>query len=621
MVKTCGKRKSKTVYSRKELEDMVKKQLDLSTKNISKMTKEQLCHALGLPFNPVHKVQVHNEKVCSDRRSKLYPNRYSREELVRLITSTNPYVNKGRLVKSSFETLCRLARLPYIKTVKKTTTTFHGILKERPYKHRFYHDTQETRTTPVGCIERSKRSPFQYQERVVEHFKKHRGLIAVHSLGSGKTMTAVLASQCYLDTHPQGKVLVVSPTSLISNFKKEMFHFGDLRHKDRYEFFSFQGFFYKYKDHARQCKDHFLIIDEAHNVRTEYSKSQTGKEKGKITSVITKCADKADRVLLLTATPLINKKEDIATLLNMVRDNPTIDNIITKKLVRKNENNFINQVGMCKFSFYERERMNNDYPRTTYEDVYLVMKPQFYTMYKKVEKELLDEDIVRTFGRETKLKPFYNGIRRAVNILSELPEEDMLKSEKIRWIMDNLRRNQHKKTVIFSHFLDSGIDAIQKKIKTEFPFLRVDHITGSQSKKRRSEIVSLYNNNNLDVLFISKAGGEGLDLKGTRQIILMESGWNENTENQVIGRGVRFKSHFHLPSDEQNVTIYRLYHIKKGEDVEHILSPDYLIDLNDTPSADLLLKKISLRKHKTTQDFLQNTLKKLSIEHNPQCQN
>lgn len=614
----CGKRKSRGVYSRKEIETMVKERLNMKPSEIKKRTKKELCQALGIVWKEPVVVQIHKQKVCSDRKSKSYPNRYSKQELVKLIVSRNPFVNKGKLKTASFDTLCRLARLPYIKTAKQSQLV--GIRRESD-RGRFYQHKQKEQTTDVRCMARSKRAPFKYQERVVEHFRNHRGLIAVHSVGSGKTMTAVLASQCYLDEHPYGKVVVVSPTSLIANFKKEMTVFGDLRHKDRYEFFSFQGFFYKYKDHPRQCQDHLLIVDEAHNLRTEYSKSKTGKEKGKFSRVITKCAEKADRVLLLTATPLINKKEDIAPLLNMVRDNPTLDNVITTKLIKKNKDDYLKQVGMCKFSFYEREKQNNDYPKTTYEDVFLVMKPQFYNMYSKVERELMDEDILRTFGEESRLKPFFNGIRRAVNILSELPETDMLRSEKIRWIVDNLRTHQHKKTVIFSHFLDSGIEAIQAKLKKEFPDLSIDHITGSQTKKRRAEIVSQYNRDELDVLFISKAGGEGLDLKGTRQIILMESGWNENTEQQVIGRGVRFKSHFHLPADEQNVVIYRLYHTKKDEDVNQILSPEYEINYNDPstwPSADLLLKKISHRKQLATDGFM-NDLKKLSIEHNHGC--
>jgi superfamily II DNA or RNA helicase len=133
--------------------------------------------------------------------------------------------------------------------------------------------------------------------------------------------------------------------------------------------------------------------------------------------------------------------------------------------------------------------------------------------------------------------------------------------------------------------------------------------------------VAAYNRNEVDVLFVSKAGGEGLDLKGTRQIVLMESGWNENTEAQVIGRGVRFQSHAHLPPEERNVVIFRLHHIKQGEDVEMILSPEFRYDYNDPttwPSADLLLKKISTRKSAATRAFVEK-LKTLSVERNEEC--
>lgn len=612
----CGKVKSKTIYSRMEIELMAKERMGMTGAEARKYTKKELCQLLGIVWREKKQIIVHPQKVCSERYTRSYPNRYSRQELVDLIRKKNPYVNKTKLKRQSFSTLCRLANLRYTKTTQKSEKNLHK--EEKTHRERFYHKEEKEEHLET-CLHRSKRKPFRYQERVVEHFQKHRGLIAVHSLGSGKTMTAVLASQCFLDDNPHGKVIVISPTSLIANFKKELDLFGGLVHTDQYEFFSFQGFFYKYKDNPRQCRNHFLIIDEAHNLRTAYQKSKSGKEKGKITNVITQCAEKAKRVLLLTATPLINKKEDIVSLLNMVRDQPRVTNQITKKQITDD----LRQVGLCKFSFYERERINKDYPHTQIQDIYLTMKPRFYAMYNKVENELMDEEIMKTFGQESNLKAFLNGIRRAVNILSELPEEDMLKSEKIRWIVENLRSHPHHKTLIFSHFLESGVEAILNKLQKEFPTLRMGYITGSQSKKRRAGIVSDYNHDDLDVLFISKAGGEGLDLKGTRQIILMESGWNENTEKQVIGRGVRFQSHAHLPQDEQNVVIYRLHHIKEGDDVQHILSPNYEFDYKDPTtwaSADLLLKKISQQKQQILNNFF-SELKNLSIEHNAGCQN
>ena len=57
---------------------------------------------------------------------------------------------------------------------------------------------------------------------------------------------------------------------------------------------------------------------------------------------------------------------------------------------------------------------------------------------------------------------------------------------------------------------------------------------------------------------LHKAGGEGLDLKGTRYVILLEKSWNRPNEEQIIGRAVRYKSHTHLPKEEQKVDVYHL---------------------------------------------------------------
>ena len=65
-----------------------------------------------------------------------------------------------------------------------------------------------------------------------------------------------------------------------------------------------------------------------------------------------------------------------------------------------------------------------------------------------------------------------------------------------------------------------------------------------------------YNTNKIKVLFISKAGSEGLDLKGTRYIIIMESAWNENSIKQIIGRGVRNSSHKNLEFEKRNVELF-----------------------------------------------------------------
>lgn len=104
-------------------------------------------------------------------------------------------------------------------------------------------------------------------------FDKYGG-IAVHSLGSGKTMTAITTSQMYLEKYPNDKVIVITPASLITNFQKEMDKWG-VKNKEKYNFFTYDGF----KNNPINCTDSLLIVDEAHNLRTEVKLDDAQKTK------------------------------------------------------------------------------------------------------------------------------------------------------------------------------------------------------------------------------------------------------------------------------------------------------------------------------------------------------
>jgi hypothetical protein len=61
---------------------------------------------------------------------------------------------------------------------------------------------------------------------------------------------------------------------------------------------------------------------------------------------------------------------------------------------------------------------------------------------------------------------------------------------------------------------------------------------------------------NVKVILISRAASEGLDFKYVRQVHILEPWYNLNRIEQIIGRGVRNRSHCGLPFEERNVEIY-----------------------------------------------------------------
>jgi superfamily II DNA/RNA helicase len=162
-----------------------------------------------------------------------------------------------------------------------------------------------------------------------------------------------------------------------------------------------------------------------------------------------------------------------------------------------------------------------------------------------------DIDLVASFG-DKNLAAFYTGLRQAVNKLDQKSNKG---SPKVPWVMAKIVENRLQ-TVVFSSFLDSGINQVAKLLtKAKIPF---GVVSGKVPAKERSETVKRYNAGELMVLLISKAGGEGLDLKNTRQVILLEPTWNKATMQQVIGRAVRYMSHASLPADQRVVDVWVL---------------------------------------------------------------
>jgi superfamily II DNA or RNA helicase len=81
-------------------------------------------------------------------------------------------------------------------------------------------------------------------------------------------------------------------------------------------------------------------------------------------------------------------------------------------------------------------------------------------------------------------------------------------------------------------------------------------LSGEIDPVDRAAIIRIFNEGSINLLLLSGAVAEGIDLKGVRHIHIMEPFWNYSRINQVITRGVRYMSHEHLPEDQRNVQPY-----------------------------------------------------------------
>ena len=137
----------------------------------------------------------------------------------------------------------------------------------------------------------------------------------------------------------------------------------------------------------------------------------------------------------------------------------------------------------------------------------------------------------------------------------------------------------------------------------------------------------------IKVLLISKTGAEGLDLKGVRQVHIMEPYWDKAREDQVKSRGIRLGSHSHLPPDQRNVQPY-LYisvanksmfegmvhradkdKLKKSDDTVELVKPTRHSDtkLIETETIDEQFHRKAVVNYKINMSF-RTLLQEVSIE-------
>ena len=433
----------------------------------------------------------------------------------------------------------------------------------------------------------------KHQLNVANHLIDNRGAIVVHSVGTGKTLCAIATAQCLLLNNIVRKIIVVTPTSLQENFKSQMRMYGLNEIKfNKYHFYTIQKLVNDINNHKSTSVDNSLIIiDEAHNLRTI---------DGSRIEPILKYAKKAKRILLLTATPLINYKHDIINLVAIINSEKPITIDYFNKLISDRSMNQELQIYLSNiFSFYIKDKPDLNFPKKKIIEMFLPMDEKYLKLYEEVEAGEVNK--IPDFLNKN-IQVFYNGLRRVSNILDK-------KSPKVDWIINKLEADPNAKFIIFSHFLNMGIKPIMKYLDAKK--IKYGYVTGDLSIEQRQDAVDKYNSDKIKILFISKAGSEGLDLKHTNYIIIMESAWNMNSIEQIIGRGVRYKSHEGLSENKKLVTVYKLILVKPIEynNISKITN-NYLLEYNKTTlSVDLYLRNFAWLKQQEIISFYKILLK------------
>lgn len=459
----------------------------------------------------------------------------------------------------------------------------------------------ETVMTSMLTLERFKIAKITtklkpHQERVIDRLEDpdQPGLVAVHGLGSGKTLTSIAAAD-----RLGMPADVVTPAALQGNYRKELK--AHTRGAPETNIQSLEGVA---RSGGASLHNPFLIVDEAHRTRNP-GKTREGLK-----------ASPAKKRLALTGSLLYNHPSDAAGPINLVAGKtvlPEDPDVFTQRFLQDipNRRGLLDrlrgapttyktqlnpktspylQKALDKYvDFYPGSKEN--FPSQEEQTVRVPMTNEQMKLYEHitadqpswVRRKIL-MNLPPTKAEAKQLNSFLSGVRQVSNTTrgfdtSVAPPHQPKIEMAVQELKNMLDKNPRSKALVYSHYLESGIDPYKKQLdEAGIPY---GAFTGAMPRSVREQMVQDYNNDKLKALLLSSAGGEGLDLKGTRLIQLLEPHWNQEKLKQVIGRGIRYRSHAHLPEDERNVLIQRYLATRAPQGLmEHIglRKPGYGVD-------------------------------------------
>ena len=110
-------------------------------------------------------------------------------------------------------------------------------------------------------------------------------------------------------------------------------------------------------------------------------------------------------------------------------------------------------------------------------------------------------------------------------------------------------------TVIYSNYYQTGILAFAEFLKRQGYKAPYGIIEPSLTTAEVNKVVDAYNNGEIKLLLLHPDITEGISLRGTQILHILEPMINPTVAEQVIGRTRRFQSHSHLPKEQQKVAV------------------------------------------------------------------
>jgi hypothetical protein len=535
--------------------------------------------------------------------------------------------------------------------------------KHLTMKKEFYDLKSEQTNDPNICYKEI--IPRKYQKFVSIFLQHYNSLLMFHGLGTGKTRTSIYTAELIKDTTNIKYIVVLAGKSIQDNYKQTLSRIYNEKNIDKdlikqyYNIYGYLEFINRIQklsnDEINKIYSNTLfIIDEIHNIRQD--KDDNKKIYPKLIHLLNIINN--SKLLLMSGTPMFDKPNEIISIINLLRTND-------KRPIQNSNSFFDNQgnlldnntfIEYCNgyISFVKGENpetfpikieIGELLPNSKYtlvipstlsplqinelnniknnielkkKDTTKVFSTQYSNIiYPNNDFSLIIESFNHNmFGYKIKNLDFFNNIE--------------LYAPKFINIYKNIIENPNGIHFIYSNYIQHGVIPLTLYLLQQNDFnwinsnskFKIAVLLGETTMNTRNQIINMLNSNEnqngqlLNIIIGSSVTREGLDFRGIRYIHILEPYWDFSLLNQVIGRGIRYCSHSHLPIEQRNVKIFRYVNLYNNNTD---ISPDqelYIISENKQEKIKIverLLKEIAVDCH------INNNINNFGIDYTPDC--
>lgn len=402
----------------------------------------------------------------------------------------------------------------------------------------------------------------------LKFLEKHgfNGILA-DDMGLGKTLQVITV----LSDLPNGKKsLIVVPSSLIINWKKELEKFNptllvllvngskEEREKVNEKFKNYDIIITSYDLLKRDIniflkeEYHYVILDEAQHVKN--SKTQGAKAVKLL---------KSKHKLALTGTPIENSISELWSVFDFLMPGYLLNkNQFTQKfekpIIKENNQKKLNDLKNMTDPFILRRLKKNvlkDLPAKNEQIIYVELGEHQRRIYDmnviKMKKILNNKNEIEINQSKIEILSYITKLRQLCcnpQLVDASYPATSAKLEVVKELLLELKESGHK-AIVFSQFV-SNFDYLKEMFEQER--ISYSELTGKTNKNKRHELVEKFNNDRTDVFLISlKAGGTGLNIIGANTVIHYDPWWNSSAENQATDRA-------HRIGQKKEVNVYKL---------------------------------------------------------------